>query len=42
MTFRDFVFPILRTPKTQSDKCVKTLVSDYSLTTNMINVPKHC
>ena len=38
----DFVFPILRTPKTQPGKCLKTPVSDYSLTSNMVNLPKHC
>ena len=42
ITLRYFVFPILRTPKTQTDKCLKTIVSDYSLTSNMVNVPKHC
>ena len=42
MTPRDFVFPKLRTPKTWSDKCLKSPLSDDPLTSNMVNVPKHC
>ena len=36
------MFPISRTPKRWLDKCLKSPVSDYRSTSNMINVPKHC
>ena len=42
MTLIDFLFPKLRPPKTYWDKCLKSLVSEDSLTINMVNVPKHC
>ena len=42
MTPRDFVFPKLRTPKTWSDKCLKSLVSEDLSRSNMVNVPEHC
>ena len=41
MTFIDSVLPILRPPKTWSDKCLKSLVSDYSLISNVVNLLKH-
>ena len=28
--------------KTQSDKCLKSAVSEYLLTSKMVNVPEHC
>ena len=37
-----FVFPKLGTPKTWLDKCLKSLVWEDSLPSNMVNVPKHC
>ena len=42
MTARDFVFPKLLTPKTWSDKCLKSLVLADASTSNMLNVPMHC
>ena len=42
VTLIDFEFPKLRTPKTWSDKCLKSPVSEDPLTSNMVNVPKHC
>ena len=42
MTLIDFVFPKLQTPKTWSDKCLKSPVSEDPSTSNMVNVPKHC
>ena len=42
MTLIDFVFPKLRPPKTWSDKCLKSPVSEDLSTSNMMNVPKHC
>ena len=41
MTFIDSVLPVLRPPKTWSDKCLKSLVSDYHLTSDMVNLLKH-
>ena len=41
MTLIDFVFSKLRTPKTESDKCLKSAVSEDPSTSNMVNVPKH-
>ena len=40
MTLIDFVFPILRTPKTYSDKCLKSPVTEDASTSNMVNMPK--
>ena len=42
MTIIDFAFSKLRTPKTYSDKCLKSPVSEDALISNMVNVPKHC
>ena len=42
MTLIDSVFPKLRSPKTWSDKCLKSPVSEDSWTRNMVNVRKHC
>ena len=42
MTLIDFVFPKLRSPKSWSDKCLKSSVSKYPSTSNMINVLMHC
>ena len=36
------LFLILRTPKTYSDKCVKSPVSEDASTSNMGNVSMHC
>ena len=36
-----FVFPKLRTLKTSIDNCLKSLVSEDPLTSNMVNVPTH-
>ena len=40
-TLIDFAFSKLRTPKSKSDKCLKSPVSDESWTSNMVNGPKH-
>ena len=37
----DFIFPNLRPPKTWSDKCLKSPVSEDHSTGNMVNVPNH-
>ena len=37
MYFRNYGFR-----KTRSDKCLKSAVSQYPSTSNMVNVPKHC
>ena len=42
MTLIDFVFPKLRLPKTLSDKCLKSPVSEDPSTSNVVSVPKHC
>ena len=42
MTLTDFVFPKLRTPKVWSDKWLKSSVTGDPLTSNIVNVPKHC
>ena len=42
MTLTDCVLPKLRTPNTWSDKCLKSPVSEDTLTSNMVNLPKHC
>ena len=42
MTLIDFVFPKLRPPKTWSDKCLKSPVSEDPSTSNMVNMPNHC
>ena len=41
MTIRDFVFSKLETPKTWLDKCLRSLLSEDTLTSNMVNGPKH-
>ena len=41
MSLIDFVFSKLRTPKTSLDKCLKSLISDYMSTGNIVNKPKH-
>ena len=41
MTLIDFWFPKLRTPKTLSDKCLKSLVSEDSSKSDMINLSNH-
>ena len=38
----DFVISKLRTPKTYSDKCLKSPVLEDPPTSNMLNVPWHC
>ena len=40
MTLIDFVFRKLSPPKTGSEKCLKSLVSDYPLTSNVVNLLK--
>ena len=42
ITLRDFVFPKLLTPKTWSDKCLKTPVLADPSTSSRVNVPKYC
>ena len=42
MTFIDFLFPILRPPKTWSDKSLKSRVSEDSSPRNMVNLLKDC
>ena len=42
MTLIDFVFSKLRTPKTESDKCLKSAVSEDPSTSKMVKVPKDC
>ena len=42
MTLIDFLFPKLRTPKTWLDKFLKSPVSEFPWTSNMVNEPKHC
>ena len=42
MTFIDFVISKLRTPKTWSDKCLKSPLSEDPSKSNMVNVPNHC
>ena len=42
MTFTAFVFPKLRTPKTWSDICLKSPISEDASRSNMVNVPKPC
>ena len=41
MALINFVFSKLRTPKTESDKCLKIAASEDPSTSNMVNVPKH-
>ena len=41
MTLIDFVFSKLQTPKTWSDKCLKSPVSEDASTRDMVNVRKH-
>ena len=42
MTLIDFVFPKLRTPEKWSDEGLKSTFSENPLTSNIVNVPKHC
>ena len=42
MTLIDFVISKLRTPKTRSDKCLKSPVPEDPSASNMVNVPKRC
>ena len=42
ITLIDFVFSKLRTPTTESDKCLKSPVSEDASTSNMVNVAKNC
>ena len=42
MTVIDFVFLILRTPKTWLDKCLKIPVLEDPSTSNLVNVSEHC
>ena len=42
MNLKPFVFPKLRTPKTWLDKCLKSLVSEDSSISNIVNFLKHC
>ena len=42
MTLIDFVFPKLPAPKTWSDKCWKSPVSENPSASNMVNELKHC
>ena len=42
MTLIDPVLPILRPPETWSDECLKSPVSDYPSTSNLVNLLKHC
>ena len=41
-TLIDFVIPKVQTPKSRSDKCLKSPVSEDTSTSNMVNVPKDC
>ena len=42
LTLTDFVFPIIQNLKTWLDNYQKNLVSEDPLTSNIVNVPKHC
>ena len=42
MTLTGLVFPKLRTLKTCLDKWQEIPVEEALLTSNMVNVPKHC
>ena len=42
MTLIDFVFPKLRTPKTWSDKSLKSIFPHDPSTNKVVNVAKHC
>ena len=42
MTLMAFLFPKLRTPKTLSDKCLKSPVSEDTSTSHTVNLQKHC
>ena len=42
MTLIDFLFAKLRTPKTWSDKCLKSPVTMDPSTSNIIDVSKYC
>ena len=41
-TLTDLVYPILRTPESWSDKCLKSPVWEKPSTSNMVNVSKQC
>ena len=41
MTFIDFIFAELRTPKTWSEKHLKSPLADDHSTSNIVNVPKN-
>ena len=41
MLVLNFAFPKLQPPKTWSEKCLKSLVSEEPSTGNMGNMPKH-
>ena len=41
MTLIEYAFSRLRTPKSQSDKCLKSLVLQDASTSKVVNVPKH-
>ena len=42
MTLIDFVYRKVPPPKTWSDKCLKSRVSEDPSTSNMVNLPVHC
>ena len=42
LTVIAFVFPKLRTLKMLLNKCPKSPALEDALTSNMVNVPKHC
>ena len=42
MTLMYFVISKMPTPKTWSDKCLKSQVWENHLTSNMVHLPKHC
>ena len=42
MALIDFVFPKLRPPKTSSDICLRSPVSEDPSTSNMLKLPNHC
>ena len=42
MTLIDFLFSKLQPPITWSYKSLKSIVSEYPSTSNMVNVTKHC
>ena len=42
MALIDFIFSKLRTPKTWLHQFLKSIVSEFPWTSNMVNGPKHC